>query len=200
MKQQGFTLIEALVTGIISVIIPSVILTLLNINNSQLSVSSSHIKLNQVYDLVSEDIHRATENAAMAVQGPGGLTSCPQNPAITASFPTGVVLCNSNGFFVKGYKVVASEYTNIMKLQERDPADLDWKPFQIGLNEVLLVNPDPQGGPNLKVNGYFNIYNGNQGLRFNLLMVNRISPTVIDSLPVQTESVICRNVTSAMIP
>jgi type II secretory pathway pseudopilin PulG len=191
-SQSGFTLVEALVTGVIGAIIPIAIISLLRVNNAQLEKNSAQFKLAQTYGVVSEEIYRYANLATTVVQpgpcSPGlEVTGVPQY--------SGVLFCDQNGQTMHGLKVIASD--GFSKLQEWSPGT-GWTDFLIGTNPVYLM-AYPQGPPQ-KVDGLFNIYGPNYtpgypgcfGLRFNLRPYMVVSG-VADTLPVQTESVICRN-------
>jgi hypothetical protein len=197
--QGGFTLVEGLVTGLISVIIPAVIISMLRMNNAQLAQTSTRNRLSLFYTVVTEEIHRSAAKAGRASK-----TSC-ADVAISVSVaePNGVVFCDQSGnTTLSAFKVVASPGlpATIVKLQEWTIGSGvgAWRDFNIGEDPVLMeANPDAF---QQKASGVFNIYEppqsvapGMQGVRFNLMLRMAI-PGGFDYLPLQTESVVCRNV------
>ena len=206
-SQAGFTLIEATVVGIISVIIPAVIITMLRLSNSELSSGSTQANLIADYAVVSEDIHRASNLAAYVVQGPTGPASCPgANPVPTpqAEFPYGVVFCDAAGAFFRGFQFSSTGMSGGMrKLEERSAGETAWKTFRIGRDSIVATSPDPSGP---KTSGYFSIYDPDvgrsdgPGLRFSLVLLKQSTAGTWDTLAMQTESVICRNVVPTNYP
>ncbi|MDB5050484.1 MAG: hypothetical protein JWO30_3555 [Fibrobacteres bacterium] len=193
--QRGFTLIEAMVAGIISVIIPGVVITLLRVNNSQLSSNSTQMRLSQIADVVSEEIHQTAVSATYVYStSEAGVGGCPVGDPIDQLNLDGVVFCNAAKAMIKGYRVVRLSVGNpIGRLQERLPGDPDWKPFIVGSDTVkVTINTNPY---NLKSGGIFEITDKSQAVSFNLHYDMRVAG-VRDSLPVQTESVVCRNAVS----
>src|SRR5882757_9444052 len=93
---RGFTLIEVLVAGVISVIIPGVIITLLRVNNSELAFNSTQLRLTQISNLVSDDINRYAQRAAYVYSAAEPLAAgkCPATDPILVGPTKGVYFCD----------------------------------------------------------------------------------------------------------
>lgn len=203
-SQRGFTLVESLVTGIIAAIIPAVIIALLKVNNGQLSQSSAQLRLAQIYDVISDDIHRAADSAGKAV-GNAAKPSCGDG-LVSVPNPYGVVFCDSTGTTSeKAFRLfnpiadAAGTYTTLQEWTRDNPA---WRNFKVGSDSVL-VDADPSSDNQKGAPGVFGLYEpANAGLIgspptyealwFNLRLRTSLGGTVF-KLPVQTETVICRN-------
>lgn len=198
-SQSGFTLIEGLVAGIISVVIPGVLLTLINVNNTELAYNSTQLRLTQIANVVSDDIRRtafkATQVYSTAEAGPGGCPLGDPNPAHLFDL-TGVVFCDAAKQMIKGYQVVrVSPGSTIGRLEEREFGAAEWSSVVIGSEEVQLdFNPNPY---QQKLGGLFGLSTGSKGqfMFFNFHYRMNVA-NVPSTLSMQTESVVCRNAPS----
>ncbi|HKP98558.1 MAG TPA: type II secretion system protein [Fibrobacteria bacterium] len=198
--QRGFTLIEAMVAGVISVIIPGVVITLLRVSNTELAANSDQLRLTQISNLVSEDFQR---NAASATWVFGSsevvlANACPGGVP-TALDQSGVVFCDAARAIIKGFRVAAVG-GGIGKLEECipawgacNPAGNGWRTFTIGADTVMVdMNPN---GYTTKSGGVFGLLPNGQFTWFNF-RYRMTFAGVSSTLSMQTESVICRNAAS----
>src|SRR3954471_22518948 len=65
-SQAGFTLIEALITGVLSTIVAGGILSALYMTNTQIQDGSAALRLSQLQSVVSDQIHRSARLSAGA--------------------------------------------------------------------------------------------------------------------------------------
>jgi hypothetical protein len=195
-SQSGFTLVEALVAGVISLLIPAVLITALSVSNRETGKGSSAMRLSQMADAVSEDIHRAGLSASWVFDYADAVAGekCPAGPPVDKDGITGIIFCDANHDIRKGYKVepikdgsgrgILEEYA-----RGKNPV---WVPVVFAGDQVKLTM-DPDGYNEFKSKGLFGI-DANAGFTwFNFRYDMDVNGTHI-ILPLQTQSVVCRNV------
>lgn len=196
MDARGFTLIEVLVAGLISVIVPGVIITLLRVNNSELAFNSAQSRMTQISNLVSEDIRLNAEKATFVYDYTYALPNgdCPATaPPSAPSTAYGVVLCDAAKTMIKGFRVIQVAIGDpIGRLEERDPGG-EWKPYQVAGDIVEVnYNPDPF---RQKVEGLFGVAVDGRFMWFSFRYNMNVSG-IPATLAMQTESVVCRDAVS----
>jgi hypothetical protein len=193
-SQGGFTLIEALVAGTISVIIPAVVITLLRVNNTELASNTNALRMTQIADLVSDDIHRTAFAAAYAYSdgeftGAGCPAAAPDPGQRTDLH--GVIFCDADKALIKGYRIVRTSGSSANgRLEERIGSAGAWKPFTVG-EDTVKVEWDPWSYLQ-KAGGLFGVYSAGEFMWFNFRYNMKIGG-VAATLPTQTESFVCRN-------
>jgi hypothetical protein len=196
MGQGGFTLIEALVAGTISVIIPGVIITLLHVSNSGLAASSAQMRLSQMARVVSEDLQRSADSCTTVLLGPGA--GCSAGPSIPLDH-IGVSFCSAGDSTIKAYQVVRQPGDSTGRLREwvsgsgwadfvvgPDTIEVQWDPTRYVQKDGGLLgvgSTPPAGSPNAIPNKFVWI-----NFRYNM-KVGGLRTT----LPMQTETFQCRN-------
>ncbi|MEO7423968.1 MAG: type II secretion system protein [Fibrobacteria bacterium] len=192
--QGGFTLIEALVAGIISVIIPAVVITLLRVNNTEITANSTQMRLTQIAGVVSEELRASAEAATWVYYYAEALPPgpCPNTPPVISGPVTGVAFCDSANF-IDSYQINQIGTGNTGWLMKRTGPTGALQYFIVGQDTVRVTfNPAPfvQTPPGL--GGVFGLSANGKSLWFNFRYDMNISGTPT-TLPLQTESLICRN-------
>lgn len=175
----GFTLVEVLATGAISVIIGTAILSVLRMSNSQILDGSANLRLVQLQNIASAQIRSETRKAFgvkrdMALDPGTAFVS----PATAPTYPglREVRLCNPDGTMRAGYQIRAND-DNLYEWKSGE-----WIPFQVG---ALTLKIDP-------VASDFTILPRRRGLTFNLAY-RFIQGGRTYSFPPIPETVLCRN-------
>lgn len=196
-NQSGFTLIEAMVSGIISVIIPGVLLTLISVNNTELAYNSSQLRLTQIANVVSEEIRETAFRSTSVYSGTeeaAGLCPVPGAAATQEFGLTSVVFCDANRQVIKRYRV-SFFVQGTGQLEERAAGVPEWTPVVVGADTVRMhLDPQPYQP---KMGGLFGLITGSKGhfMFFNFHYNMRVGTTQ-STLSMQTESVVCRNAPS----
>lgn len=194
-NQSGFTLIEALVSGIISVIIPGVLLTLIKVNNTELSYNSSQLRLTQIANVVSEEIRGTAFRSAYVYSGTEEAAgACPGANPVQLFGLTSVIFCGADRQVLKRYRVI-QVVDGTGRLEERAAGAAEWTPVVVGSDTVKMhLDPNPY---QQKLGGLFGLIAGSRGqfMFFNFHYNMRVGTTQT-TLSMQTESVVCRNAPS----
>lgn len=173
--QSGFTLIEAMVTGILSTMVAGVALALLRMSATQVREGSATLSLAASYSAVSEEIHRIGRIAHMVKTAgdPEGLP--PDSLTLGLLDRTEAVFCNRLGDSLGGFRITSG------KLQElAGPLHgRFWKDMVVGPDTVYLDSSASR----------FDVKANRAGLDFRLRLVNADG----DSLPSVKETVLCRS-------
>jgi type II secretory pathway pseudopilin PulG len=178
--QGGFTLIEAMVTGILSTMVAAVALALLKMSSDQVKEGSATLSLAATYSAVSEAIHRAGRNAVV-VKTAGDPPGSPPGTVLGADTVTAesnnireVVFCNGLGDSLGGFRIVSGTLHELAgPLHGRS-----WIPMVVGPDPVRL--DDNASNFDLKAN--------RAGIHFYLRLVTAAG----DTLPPVKETVLCR--------
>ncbi|MDB5103252.1 MAG: hypothetical protein JWP91_941 [Fibrobacteres bacterium] len=194
--QSGFTLIEAMVAGIISVIIPGVVITLLHVNNSELAFNSTQLRLTQIANVVSEEIQRAAVKATFVyAEEDASPPTCPVlDPPLGDTFNAkesvnqGIVFCDKDKNVFKSFRVVALA-GGIGRLEERNLGG-GWNPFVVGSDTVYMDNNPNSFRP--KSLGLFQAALAGHYVSFNFHYNMRVAGLPA-TLPMQSETFVCRN-------
>jgi type II secretory pathway pseudopilin PulG len=146
MKQQsGFTLIEALVTGIISAGFTGVILSLFYMNNAQIIAGTRLLRLSQKYSLISDQIKQTARNAAFVYDGP----VLPTGPIGTLPSPKHkIYFFNENRELIGGYDTKFDyNHTSDIDVYRLDELKAgNWVPFNAGDNRPVHLIHRKGGG------------------------------------------------------
>ncbi len=202
-NQRGFTLIEVLVAGAVSLVIPAALIIILTASNRQMGDGASRMRLSQIATAVSEDIHRAglTATWAYGKSQPGvSDTTCPnpQNfPPDDGPDPVGFAFCDENFKVLKAFRV-QNAAGNRAVLAAYDTAN-GWKPM-VFAGDTVKLSLDPStyaDGQPLREGGLFGISPNGVWAWINFHFQMEISGKPF-SLPMQMQSVVCRNAPSRM--
>jgi hypothetical protein len=171
--EKGFSLVEALVTGVISVILTGVVLAIYRTNNAQLTSASANIKLKQQHEIVLQYVTEMV-NEAQAIIPLESLDSWGNNVLVYPDERSGylyrflAVRPNPDGRpFVKGIGIHANNY-----LVEFRAAG-DWPAFLIGRDTVFTT---PFGGGS----SHFQLLERYRGVSMKL----DLATTLLDGSPV----------------
>jgi type II secretory pathway pseudopilin PulG len=182
--QSGFTLIEVLVTGVLSTIVAGTLVTVLGMVNLQLNAGIAENRLGRIQTVVSEQIRSSMRKSWGVLQ-------------------TGDVIDNANHF--NNLKAVASTQEIIMSDKDGNPISKyqidnggklwewhdgdpgDYYPFKIG-EDIVYVDPDP-------VKSNFSLAQGRKSMTFTLEYVLLQGKTLL-TLPNIPETIQCRNLSN----
>lgn len=125
-NQNGFSLVEMLVSSVVSMIIGGVIYTIFFMYSNQAGASVSTLLMQQQYDNVSRQISQDIRRASF-VLGPGEAPS-----SFSAGFDTvtSIVMCNSDGVVIAQYAISGTQLTE----------GSQQVPFQAGGSMVKIVS------------------------------------------------------------
>lgn len=200
--QCGFTFIEALVAGVVALVIPAVLIVLLNVSNREAGASALRSRLSQIATAVSEDIHHAGDSATWVYgrsQADMTATTCSTAPPLAKhADPNGFAFCDDTKKIVKAYKL-ASGTEDPAVLEEYDPIR-GWRPMTIGGVTVSISRNDAPyslGQPKFRESGVFGIGEHGAWAWTNFHFDTEIAGERV-TLPMQMQSVICRNAPSRM--
>jgi type II secretory pathway pseudopilin PulG len=185
--QNGFTLIEALTTGVLCTVLAGAILSLMNLTNGQVKAGAVQIRLSERQGVAREQIRKMVHEAhgAMMVSEDSTLVADQDkafivNP-LTTALPE-IKLFDDNNWIIGGYKLGPTY------LMEGTP-DIDihhqllsYKAFTIGNDTVYLDS----------ARSYFRILRGRKGIIANLRYIHQPG-IATDTLPMDSVFVVCRN-------
>ncbi len=197
-RAAGFTLIETLVTAVIALIIPAVVIAVLKVSSAQLSENSVGLRLTQIADGVSESIHRAALKATYVYEWNEGSAGCPVAVNVAVENLTGVVFCDDTRAIIAGFRVIrlTGSESYLGKLQEWKAGGA-WSDITYSSDVVKVTIDNLDHYSEKKRNGLFGIRNDGfffwYNMRFNMSIAG-----VRDSLPLQTQSAVCRNAPSVL--
>jgi type II secretory pathway pseudopilin PulG len=203
MSQKGFTLIEALVASMVSLVIPAALVAILTVSNRQLDKGASKMRLSQIATAVSEDIYRAGVSATWVYgRSQSGVTTtdCPSTalPLDYRSDGKGFAFCDETFKIIKAYSVKDTIGTRAT-LTSYDLAH-GWQPVVFAGDTVKVsLNPEnyTAGQISFREPGLFGIGALGAWAWMNIHFDMEISGQRL-SLPVQMQSVVCRNAPSRM--
>lgn len=181
----GFTLIEVLVTSLVSTVVAGALLSFIYLTNNQIAEGTNSLKFVQMQGVVSEQIRQVADSAhgVLTDQDPAdGVITTFKNfvafpmvgsPVLKAKE---IRLCRANGLAYAWYKIdLSNNY-----LWEWYITDGVWKVFQMG-NDTVFVDAN---------NSFFKVYAGRK--RFEFTLVYRTNDGLVAS-PTNTENVLTRN-------
>ncbi len=122
-SQQGFTLIEVLITGVISSIVAGAIITVLYMTNDQIKEGIATEKLIQISTAATEQIRRSARMAA--------IVTCS-----TAVLNRDLNFFDSDGNQISGYKI------NSGGVLQEWVVGVGWKTMVIGSDSAIVVGSD----------------------------------------------------------
>lgn len=193
-KQAGFTLVEALITGVISLIIPVVVIAVLTVSNTQLAANSTSLKLTQISNAIAEDVHITALKATYVYAWNEAEAGCPiGTDPVSQLRLSGVVFCDKVGNVIKGFRVVQMPSPNSHLGTMEELIGGSWNPILLAEDPVTVTwDPNPYV---VKANGLFGIFPKGDfvwhNLRYDMVVAGKRT-----FLPVQTQSVVCRNAPS----
>lgn len=179
--ESGFTLVEALAAGVLSVVIAGAILSIVRMTNDQIDEGGNTVRLETLRTAVSEQLRKTTRNSK------GALTVSEDTGAVHSEYEHEIVSAQKSGLsnirffdrdygFKGGFRIVGGYLEEALV----DPAtgDSSWAPFRVG-EDTVFVDP---------ALSTFTIAEGRVGARFDLRLT-RPADTLIHS-----EFVQCRRV------
>jgi len=175
-RQSGFTLIETLVTGLVSTLLAGVVLSLLQLSNTQLLEGSAGLRLSRLYNATSSEIQRVGRRAYVVKTTGDILTGLPSD-TLSAAAMTGlsnVMFCDTLGDSLGGYKVLGDG-----RLQEWVKSGRTWKDLAFGPDTVRVDS----------ARSTFDILPRRRGISFTL----RLKSAAGDTIPPVREMLVCRN-------
>lgn len=195
--QRGFTLIEALISGTIALGLPAVVIVVLKVSSSRLASTSNVLKLTQIANGISEDIHRTALLSTYVYNWEEVLVGCPPATApIATHHLTGVVFYDQACAAIKGYRVVRMSSPNTDRGEMLELIAGAWTPINYAGDFVRVTyNPDAYS---VKATGLFGIFPKGDFTWHNLRYDMEITGTRT-LLPMQTQSVVCRNAPSRLM-
>jgi hypothetical protein len=139
MRQSGFTLIEAMVTGVLSVMIAGVVLALLRTNNAHLADGLARSRLLELHDALTAEIGRLGRQAwIVKVDGdPLGLAPFDTTAAVPPDRKS-VVFCNRAGDSLGGFRILEEGGLEELVIDPESPPARLWKPLSFGPETVRL--------------------------------------------------------------
>jgi type II secretory pathway pseudopilin PulG len=198
-RQRGFTLIEALVGGIISLVIPATLIVVMTISNRQIGNGAAQMRLSQISTAVSETFHRAGLNATSVYNEMEAVgTKCPVGKPASHLNLTGIIFCAANGDIQAGFRA-ATTIGDRAKLEEYIPgANPIWKPMVFS-GDTVKVNLNPSGkGYTQKWGDLFGVDTMASFAWTNFRLDMEVGGGR-QSLPLQTQSIVCRNAPSKLV-
>jgi hypothetical protein len=138
--QTGFTLVEALVTGLVSTLAAGVILTVFMMNNNQIREGSDSLRKSQIHDVVSRDIRRKVmiSDRVMTLEEYLAGPIAPNPPPSAALTSQRSLVCMSGNTVTCAYRTDGPEGY----LKEMDPNALPavtFIPYRIGSDTVWMT-------------------------------------------------------------
>jgi hypothetical protein len=185
--EAGFTLIEALSAGIISLVVAGAIFSIVYLTNDQIREGTTELRLQERQYVVSEQIRRFTRSAAGARRSDeDSATVYDQDNA----FPPIVLPLTGRlpevRFFGRDYLLDGGYKLGRNYLMEGTPIAgghaLSYKAFTIGMDTVYLDS----------ASSYFRILPNRQGIIADLKLIALSGGTPVE-LPHDSELVLCRN-------
>jgi type II secretory pathway pseudopilin PulG len=154
-SQSGFTLIEALATGLISTIVAGAILSLLHMSNAQINDGTINLRLARLQGVASDQIRSSTRIAAgVKTAAEDTITDFDHMPVMTAvSSPLKEVrLCQQNGLPFARYRIVDGTPQDYLEEWKETPVK-GYHPFMVGgdtvfvdyANSFFRILPDRRG-------------------------------------------------------
>ncbi len=181
MKQSGFTLIEAIVTGTLSVLLAGVVLALLRTSNIHVAESAERARLIQLHDALTAEIGRLARQAwiVKAEGDPAGLDPFDTTAAVAPNRKT-IVFCNRAGDSLGGIRILENGDLEELAVDPENPPAHIWKPLTFGPETVDM---DAESS-------WFDILPHRQGITYVLSLQ---SPDGEVSLQPVSETVLSRN-------
>lgn len=179
--QRGFTLIEVVVTGIVSVVLSGIALSALYMANDQTDSGLLTLRLSQYSAVVTDQISRTTRGAFM-VKSSGDVPGyiAPPYAEPFRGNEGSMVLCNRTGDTLGGYAIDAGGFLKELK---HDLTGWAFQPFLIGKDTARIIAATSK----------FSMLTDRRGLDFRLhFYISKGGDTV--KIPIHIEKVLCRNV------
>lgn len=185
--QAGFTLVEALASGILSTVIAGAILSLMHLTNDQVKQGAVQIRLAESQGIAVEQFRKSIREAYGAMMsGEDSTLVAGQDNAnvvnpLTVALPE-VKLFDENKWITGGYKLGPTYLMEGFPLPDIHHQLLSYKAFTIGDDTVYIDS----------ARSYFRILQGRKGVIANLRYIHQPG-AVTDSLPQDSVFVLCRN-------
>jgi prepilin-type N-terminal cleavage/methylation domain-containing protein len=179
--RNGFTLVEVLAASALSTIVAGALLTFLHMTNGQIKEGSSHLRLVQLQDVVSEQLRISAHKACrVTAESDDPITSF--DPIVFTQGIPPALHKNEIRFYDKGVQLIAKYHVNSIDgyLEEWDPIGARYLPFRVG-DDTVFVNA---------ARSEFNLYSGRAGLSFTIAYQSKDGS---DTIPVIAEGILCRN-------
>lgn len=184
-SNSGFTLIEVLVTSLLSTVVAGALLSFLYLTNNQITEGTTSLKFVQMRSVVSEQIRQVADSAhgVLTDQDPAdGVITTFKDFVLFPQVDSTIInakelrLCRSNGTAYAVYKINASNNY----LEEWYKTDGTLRVFQIGSDTVFIDASK----------SFFKVYRGRK--RFEFTLVYRTQDGSVSS-PTNTEKILTRN-------
>lgn len=183
--QSGFTLVEALVSGLLSTLVAGATYSLLHMSSTQMKDGVGKMRLTQISTAVSDEIRYMARLATLVKAHSDPMTkddvTYPMDTTTAPDFHHSVVFCNRGGDTLGGYRFLWTGH-----LQELvDPTPIvpggDWDWINMGFAEDTVYVDSLRSD--------FSILQHRRGIHFKLYFKNQAG----DSLQAVNETVLCRN-------
>lgn len=199
--QSGFTLMEVLVAGTISVLIPATLIMVITTSNREISGGAGNMRLSQISTVISETIHRAGLTASSVYsesEKDQTGTQCPgAAPGVTSDL-TGIIFCDETGAIKNGFRIGETQ-ENRGVLEEYTVGGVPkWKPMVFS-NDTVKVTLDPTAGMLTQKWGDLFGIDGKAAFAWMNLRLDMEVGGVRMILPLQTQSIVCRNAPARLV-
>jgi hypothetical protein len=171
-NRDGFTLIEAIVAGIIAAVIAGLMIVFLNVFFAQVKQGTLRAKMQMDYDIISQQIG-ASVRASQVVLGPG--------EAVGQNFATASTVTEINCFSAAGNKIAKYWINNGVIWDSLGGIWGAPGPFLIGNRQITVT-----------ANSGFTLPAGRKSVQLSLNPIETYL-TISDSLFIQGDGYLCRN-------
>ena len=140
--EMGFTLVEALVAALISLVLLGVLFTIMMMNNNGVKDGAVNAQVQFQYETAIAEIGTAARTASVVLDGYAGETSPPTNNPTSVTTKK-IIICSQDAggtlTKIRGFSVEAEG--GVYKLKECSTgfAAADYKPFKVGSWPALTV-------------------------------------------------------------
>ena len=172
--EQGFSLVEALVAAVLSLLVGAVMVTIIQMNSNGTMNGALNTMIQMQYETVVSDICEKTRFADVVLGG-GEAWPAATNAAPIAN-TNKIMLYNTAGAVIGGYQIVSTT-----TLQEYDLALANWKNFHVGSKDVTVT-----------AGSGFSLTGNRQWLTLNINVSSTFMTLTATSLSKQ-ELFLCRN-------
>lgn len=176
--QSGFTLIEALVTGVLSTIVAGTLVTVLGMVNLQLNTGIAENRLGRIQTVVSEQIRASVRKSWGILQSGDVIDASHHYPDLHVIASTReIILTYKDGNPMAKYLI--GNDGKLWEWHDGDPGD--YYPFMIG-TDIVYVDPAQSD---------FSIADGRKSMTFKLAYV--LQSKILPNIP---EAIQCRNLSN----
>jgi Tfp pilus assembly protein PilE len=176
---KGFTMVEAIVTGVIATVIATTMIVILNLFNTQANRTTVRARMQMDWDMVATDISEKVRNAhkTLANADEGNLDSVCANEWLATTmklyYPTGGTPAYS---YSHGFRIQDK------KLQEDTAGTDTWSDYKLG-NRVVSLSPAAR----------FLVSPDRKSVTLQNFVIKSTYKTAVDSLVIHGGTFRCRN-------